>query len=271
MDKAPTGVKELDEKLEGGPAPGSIFLVIGEPGSGKTTLLRRFIYEGVKKKEGCVYIMTNRSLDRVLSNMSKLGWDVSGYKKLKFILYDSVVNKRNESLVGNMDDLVDIGYSLGKLCSDKKAAVRRVVIEDLSYFFLMNPKEAVFKFLQRVGQIVRENDVSCMMEVQKGMLDPKIATSIESIADGTIEAKGEEGKKMLRVTRAEGLEASPRWVPFGAGGKGAGIEAERHLEEWQRILREKRENGTDEVEGLVKDIKKKSGKRGKKGLFGLRK
>lgn len=274
-DKVSTGVEKLDEILGGGVIPGSVILVLGEPGTGKTALIKGFLRNGVEKGENCVYLMTNRSLDHAITSMARSGWNVEDQPNLKFILYNGVVNKRVKSLIGNFEDLIDVAYNCERLVSSFEIGSARMAIEDLSYMFLMNGKEMIFKFLNRIIQILREHEVTCMMEMQKGMLDPQIVTAIESLTDGTIEMRHEGDKKSFRVSRMEGGVASSKWIGFSfSSGIGLGIEAERTLSEWEKMLMEKEKDG--EVEPGVCLTKKPSGARSqeqpagrKKGLFGI--
>jgi len=267
VDKVSTGIEKLDEILGGGLLPGSIMLVIGEPGTGKTTLIRNFIREGVEKGENCVYLMTNRSLDHVITAMARSGWDVENNPNLKFILYNGVVNKRVKSFVGNFEDLIDIAYNCERLVSSFKNGSARMVIDDLSYMFLMSSKDLIFKFLNRIIQILREHEATCLMEIQKGMLDPQIVTALESLTDGTIEMKREGNKRSFRVSRIEDAEAKPDWADFSfSSGIGLEIEAEKTLSEWEKMLVDK-EKGNANVTKRIGRMQKKPSIPPKKGFF----
>ncbi|NOZ76513.1 MAG: AAA family ATPase [Euryarchaeota archaeon] len=56
MERIETGIKGLDELLEGGMPFPSVVLVAGEPGAGKTTLAMQSLFHGAKKGEKGVYI-----------------------------------------------------------------------------------------------------------------------------------------------------------------------------------------------------------------------
>ncbi|MCK4315446.1 MAG: hypothetical protein KAX24_06720, partial [Anaerolineae bacterium] len=47
--RVPTGIKGLDEMLDGGLLPGSMVLVRGAPGTGKTSLALQFLIHGAAK------------------------------------------------------------------------------------------------------------------------------------------------------------------------------------------------------------------------------
>jgi len=273
VEKVSTGLDKLDEMLGGGLMPGSMILVIGEPGAGKTTLLRRFLYHGASEGDEGIYLLTNHALDRVLLTMERCGWGVRGNPSVKFILYNGVVSKRIPSLVGNFEDLIDIAYNCKRLTSSFESGSPRMIMDDLSYLFLMNKKEVVFKFLQRISQIVRGRGVICLLEVQKGMFDPQIVTAVESMTDGTIEMSRGHNVRRLRVPRMEGGKSSEDWVDIDIlSGVSMEAEAERTLDEWQKILTED-DSGqeAEKMETALKSMREGVEEKKKGRFFGLRK
>ncbi len=272
VKRVSTGLERLDEITGGGLTPGLTVLVIGDPGSGKTTLMRNFVYQGVAEGDGCLYILTNRSLDQVVDNMGKYGWDVEGKDNMKFLMYNGVVNKRRPSLVGNFEGLVDIAYNCKRLVSSFSTGRKRIIIDDFSYFFLMNNKDAVLKFLQRIGQIVKEEEAVCLLEVQRGMLDPHIVTAVESLTDGSIEMRRGHNKKLIRVPRLEGGKITQSWTGIDIlGGESIELEAERTLDEWQNILMSEESPGKEgDIKGALEKVKKeREGPEKKKRFLGL--
>ena len=247
-----TGIRKLDETLGGGIIRGSIIVLIGEPGTGKTSLIRNFVKAGLDGGDTCIYLMTNRSLDHVLASTANTGWNVGEAQNLKFMLYNGVVTKRVKSFVGNFEDLIDVAYNCERLVSSTEPGRARMVIDDLSYMFLINNKDVIFKFLNRMCQILREHEVTCLLELQRGMLDPQIVTALESITDGTIETRRQGDKRSFRVSRMEGVASHNDWVDLSfASGTGLGIEAEKTLDEWENII------GKDESKRNDEDVSNK--------------
>jgi KaiC/GvpD/RAD55 family RecA-like ATPase len=251
--KQSIGIKDLDRNLKGGLTEGSIMLVIGEPGTGKSTLLRRFAYEGLDAGEHCLYLLSNNALDKVLPSMQRNGMDISKKKGIKFILYSGIVKKRSEMLVGNFEDLVDVAYNVERVVSSFRKGSTRMVVEDLSYLFLMNSKEMVFKFMHRINQILRERNVTALIEVQKGMLDPQIVTALESTTDGTIETKKDAGKKCARISRYE-EQVDEGWVVTHLVTDDELID---HLDHWQEMLQDQDpEKGDIKVKRMLSSMRK---------------
>lgn len=72
-----TGVKGLDEMLEGGFLPGSMVLVRGAPGTGKTSLALQFLIHGATKQNEPGLLISFEEFPRSLyRDAETLGWDL---------------------------------------------------------------------------------------------------------------------------------------------------------------------------------------------------
>ena len=73
-NRAQTGIKGLDENLQGGFPKGSMILVAGSPGTGKTMLSGQFLHHGAaERSENGLYVTFSEGRATFLDNMSKLG------------------------------------------------------------------------------------------------------------------------------------------------------------------------------------------------------
>ncbi len=70
-----TGVKELDEALEGGIPKGSWVAVTGEPGTGKSILCMHFAWAGLEAGDPVVYVTTEAEFRDVVRQARQLGMD----------------------------------------------------------------------------------------------------------------------------------------------------------------------------------------------------
>ena len=75
-----TGVKGLDEVLQGGLPPNHVFLIAGDPGTGKTTLGMQFLLAGLANGETVLHIALSESKAEILSVAASHGWDAEGIK-----------------------------------------------------------------------------------------------------------------------------------------------------------------------------------------------
>lgn len=109
-----TGIKGLDELIEGGLPEKSINLVSGPPGSGKSIFSFQFLYEGALNNETGLYLSLDKNVEGLLIQSKKLGLEFKPYienKNMKFrylninkkLIYEAMVN---EILSGEYDRIV---------------------------------------------------------------------------------------------------------------------------------------------------------------------
>ncbi|MFH0862638.1 MAG: ATPase domain-containing protein [Candidatus Altiarchaeota archaeon] len=82
-----TGIKGLDELIEGGLKPKSINLVMGESGSGKSTFAVNFLKAGADKGEAGLYVSVEEQKDKFYENMSRFGIDLAKMEAEKTFVF----------------------------------------------------------------------------------------------------------------------------------------------------------------------------------------
>jgi len=81
MERVPSGIKGLDELIEGGFPKRRAILITGACGTGKTIFCMQYIYNGAKVyEEPGVFVSLDASPDILREDMATLGWDI---KKLE--------------------------------------------------------------------------------------------------------------------------------------------------------------------------------------------
>jgi len=99
-ERISTGIPGLDEMLHGGFFKGTANVVSGESGTGKTIFGAQFLYEGAKKGEKVMCIITSEESKSIVKEMrTSFGWD-----------FEELVNKGSLTFV----DITDPGLRLQK-------------------------------------------------------------------------------------------------------------------------------------------------------------
>jgi circadian clock protein KaiC len=82
-DRVHTGIRGLDDILEGGLLDQRLYLVSGEPGTGKTTLALQFLLEGARRGEPGIYVTLSETAEELTAAAASHGWSLE-----KLTLYE---------------------------------------------------------------------------------------------------------------------------------------------------------------------------------------
>ena len=82
MEKVSTGIKGLDDMLQGGLIQGRPYAVTGNPGSGKTTLGIQFLMDGIRNGENVILCALDEPPNEIKSNAQGFGFDIDSVRIL---------------------------------------------------------------------------------------------------------------------------------------------------------------------------------------------
>jgi circadian clock protein KaiC len=85
QSRVATGISGLDDILCGGLIPHRLYLVDGDPGAGKTTLALKFLLEGAKQGEKCLYITLSETKEELDAGAASHGWTLDDIKVVELI------------------------------------------------------------------------------------------------------------------------------------------------------------------------------------------
>ncbi|MBI4175747.1 MAG: ATPase [Candidatus Aenigmarchaeota archaeon] len=86
IERITTGVKGLDEKMQGGFYRGSVNLITGKTGTGKTAFSSTFLFQGALKGEPGFYMSTEERVEDIRGDIAAMfGWDLSQIEKKKLL------------------------------------------------------------------------------------------------------------------------------------------------------------------------------------------
>jgi KaiC/GvpD/RAD55 family RecA-like ATPase len=124
MLRVPTGVKGLDEMLDGGFPKGRVILLCGGPGTGKTIFSLQFLASAAERGIHGVYVTLEEPINLVKENIDAFAWNIREKEKNNSLkLFDSHVisygdfRQKNrideESILSITNKVIDAAKSIG--------------------------------------------------------------------------------------------------------------------------------------------------------------
>ena len=130
--RIPTGIRGLDDILQGGLPADQLFLLEGAPGTGKTTLALQFLLEGARRNERCLYVTLAETAQEIRHVAHSHGWSLDGIDALELTPPDEVLEPEQQYTVFHPSD-VELAHTMRRIyneISERRPA--RVVIDSVS-------------------------------------------------------------------------------------------------------------------------------------------
>ena len=130
-DLATTGIKGLDDVLNGGLPKNRIYLVMGDPGVGKTTLGLHFLLEGLRLGERVLYIGLSETRDEIEDVALSHGWSLDGIEIFEYSAA-SRLDDADESTLFHPSE-IELGEATRTMIREvERVRPQRVVIDSLA-------------------------------------------------------------------------------------------------------------------------------------------
>lgn len=155
LDRITTGIKGLDEVLNGGLPRSRTILVVGSPGSGKTTFVMQFLVGGAKAGENGLYVSLDEKPERVKSDLSAFGWNLDELEhdgKLTFIDATELKRPGHRISQGSIDTENPVSLTIPELTLGSmvrtirrvaaEEGTQRIVVDPITSLMLRYPEEA---------------------------------------------------------------------------------------------------------------------------------
>lgn len=168
LEKCPTGIRGLDEILQGGLPRGRPTLVCGPAGSGKTLLAIEFIARGARdfKEPGAFMAFEETEMD-LAQNVASLGFDLMAMARRKLVAMDHVEVVRSEIEEAGEYDLEGLFVRLDSMIG--RIGARRVAIDSLEALFSAFSNETIVRAeLHRLFRWLKDRKVTAVITGEQG-------------------------------------------------------------------------------------------------------
>jgi len=153
LEQILTGIRGLDEILNGGVPKGRTILLVGSPGSGKTTFAMQFLVGGTKSDEPGLYVSLDEKPERVKADLSSFDWNLDGLErdgKLTIIdatqlrhpsskLIEPLTTERGVDLVLPELTLGSLARTIRRVTSEE--GIQRIVVDPITSLMLRYTEE----------------------------------------------------------------------------------------------------------------------------------
>ena len=167
LEKAPTGIRGLDQITGGGLPRGRVSLVVGPAGAGKTLLGLEFLVGGARKySEPGVLLSFEESAEKVALNVRSLGFDLDQLQKDGLLAVISFQVNPADVVAGTFD-LEPLFLILDDVIT--RLGARRVVLDTLEMLFgAFGDNSTIRSELNRLARWLEERGVTAIVTGERG-------------------------------------------------------------------------------------------------------
>jgi circadian clock protein KaiC len=181
IERISTGIPVLDTLIEGGIPRGFTVLVAGNPGTGKTILTSHFLYEGLLKGEGALYVSFSESKTQFYENFRRFGMNFQDFEGDNKFAYLDLASVTKEGISDAFEEMLNVSRNIG---------AKRVVIDSFSAILLAfeNINEARIALHVVLGKMLRAEGITNMLITEVPIGSNSIGSGMEEfVADGIIQ------------------------------------------------------------------------------------
>ena len=227
MDRAPTGIRGLDDLLEGGLPRGTWTLIYGENGTGKTVIAMEFIWRGLCEGEGCLYELTDQPVENLRAYFRSFSWDLAPFEKSRQVRFRQSFPRYNISpdpyvayVSGRPSAQMNRSFHEEMLELDDGHQLTRIASDCESLKLLRGGFDEEIRALEWSKEWGMKHGITGIRCVSRDLQDPQAEAMMRQYHDNIIELRlGDMGRE-LRIMKMFATEHPVDWMPFEITGEG---------------------------------------------------
>lgn len=223
MTRLATGIRRLDELLQGGLPERSSTLVFSPPFMGREVLMRQFILSSVAQKIPAVVVLTDLPAAELRKQLAADDPKYAAYEKAGMVRFVDTYSRS----VGVADAGPNIEYVDGLLNFNavslainnaQREFIRNYpqhafVFDSISTVIAYTNAATAFRYLQVLLGKMKAAGGTGILTLSQGMHADAEVQMVKHLVDGQIELRNENNKPVLRV-EGVGVTDSRGWVEY---------------------------------------------------------
>lgn len=233
MNRVATGIKGLDDLMEGGFPEGRSVLLSGACGTGKTIFCSQYVYNGAKKySEPGIYVTLDERPDLIRQDVMRFGWDFRKLEEEKMLqIIDGSIAKIGIPSEEEFS-MPSTGFDLDKLLLEivratKRIGAKRLVIDSIPSLGLnYNSETEVRNAILKLSYVLMRSGVTSLVtsEVIEGENKFGKYGVEEYVVDGVIVLHymgiGTQSNRTLHIRKMRATKHSEDLHPIEIGNSG---------------------------------------------------
>lgn len=218
-----TGVRRLDDLLEGGLPPQSATLVYGPGFLGKEVLAKLYFLHGLAKGEPGILLLTGQAASDVRAELARMDprypqWEKQGLAHFVDAYSKSIGAEDDHPYAEYVDGPVNLNaVSLAVNNAQRKLIAdhphHRLVVDSVSTLVTYSNAQTVFRFLQVLVGKARRAGATTLLLLQAGMHADAEVQTFKHLVDGVLEVRPEGPSNFLQVVGV-GITENRGWVEY---------------------------------------------------------
>lgn len=193
------GIPEISPEIP----PGTNILIIGDLFSGKDIFSKKFVIDGLNNNEACIFISTNETVDKILTDLKDSPLDNLGIINCISIQSGVSVEIPFQDQIYYVDspaDLTMIMAAINELLDlfriTKKINKIRIILDSTSTLLMYSNLRTIFKFLHVLTNTIKSTDAISLIVMEEGAHEKIEIKAIQQLTQSII--KMEEGKIQIK-------------------------------------------------------------------------
>lgn len=221
MDRAPTGIKGLDDLIEGGLPRGTWTLIYGENGTGKTVISMQFVWQGLGSGESCIYELADQPVENLQVYFRSFGWDLSPFEEVQQIRFRQSFPRYTISpapgvsyLVGRPSAQATRLFHEEMLKSRDGQKGTRIVSDCESVTLIRGGFDEEMHILEWSKEWAMKHGITGLRCISRDLQDPQAEAMLRQYHDNIIEMRLGDAGRELRIMKMFATEHPVDWMPF---------------------------------------------------------